>query len=49
MTNIAVFIPRDLTGWEFLAVCFIIVSGLGFMFYQGGEKIQQVLDRKTRS
>jgi phosphate/sulfate permease len=48
MSNIAVFLPRSLTGGEVTAVCLLIVAGLGIMLVQGGEKIQKVVDSKSR-
>jgi len=48
MSNIAVFLPRSLNGGEVTAVCLLIVAGLGIMLVQGGEKIQKVVDSKSR-
>ena len=38
--NIAVYLPRQLNIIEFLLFLLPIVAGLGWMLYQGGEKIQ---------
>jgi len=48
MSNIAVFLPRSLSVIEMLFVVVFISAGLGLMLYQGGEKIQRVVDEKTR-
>jgi phosphate/sulfate permease len=48
MSNIAVFLPRSLTVGEFSAVVIIVIAGLGLMLVQGGEKIQKVVDAKSR-
>ena len=48
MSNIAVFLPRSLNVGEMLGAVIFIVLGLGIMLYQGGEKIQRVVDEKSR-
>ena len=48
MSNIAVFLPRSLNVGEMIGAVAFIVIGLGIMLYQGGEKIQRVVDEKTR-
>jgi phosphate/sulfate permease len=48
MSNIAVFLNRSLNVWELIAVITTIVIGLGILFYQGGEKIQQIVNKKAR-
>ena len=45
--NIAVSLPRAMSGWEFIAFAGIIVVGLGFMFKKGGERIQEVVEEKS--
>ena len=45
--NIAVFLPRSLTQLEFMAFCAVIVAGLGYLFWMGGEKIQEVVNEKS--
>ena len=45
--NIAVFLPRSLTALEFAAFCGVITLGLGWLFRQGGEKIQEVVNEKA--
>lgn len=45
--NIAVYLPRSLSGLEFIAFAGIIFLGLGLMFRMGGEKIQEVVDEKS--
>ena len=46
--NIAVFLPRQLSGVEFLGFVIPIVLGLGFILFKGGAKIQQVVEEKSR-
>ena len=46
--NIAVYLPRQLSGIEFLFFAIPITCGLGFMLYKGGAKIQQVVEEKSR-
>jgi phosphate/sulfate permease len=48
MSNLAIFLPRSLNIGEMVLVCVIIFFGLGIMLYQGGEKIQRVVDEKSR-
>ena len=48
MSNLAIFLPRALKIEEVVAVCIIIFFGLGIMLYQGGEKIQRIVDEKSR-
>ena len=48
MSNLAIFLPRTLKIGELIAVCLIIFFGLGIMLYQGGEKIQKVVEEKSR-
>lgn len=45
--NIAVYLPRTLTLFEFGAFSLVIILGLGWMFRMGGEKIQEVVDEKS--
>ena len=46
--NIAVYLPRQLSGLEFLGFVVPICLGLGYMLFKGGAKIQQVVDEKSR-
>ena len=46
--NIAVYLPRQLNGIEFLCFAIPITLGLGFMLFKGGAKIQQVVEEKSR-
>lgn len=48
MSNIAVFLPRSLGPGEITVVCIGITAGLGLMLWQGGDKIQQVVEEKSR-
>jgi len=45
--NIAIFLPRSLTAWEFTAFAGYIFLGLGLLFYLRGDKIQGIVDEKT--
>lgn len=47
-SNIAVFLPRQLNVWEFLTYTGFVFLGLGFLFYLKGEKIQSIVNEKTR-
>jgi hypothetical protein len=46
--NIAVFLPRQLGLWEFVGFTSFIFLGLGFLFYMKGDRIQSVVNEKTR-
>ena len=46
--NIAVYLPRSLSGLEFSAFAGAVTLGLGWMFYSGGERIQQIVDEKEK-
>ncbi|WP_114748755.1 hypothetical protein [Pleomorphovibrio marinus] len=46
--NIAVFLPRSLNVWEFVAYTGFVFLGLGFLFYLKGDKIQSIVNEKTR-
>ena len=48
MSTIAIFLPRSLSTPEIIFVCIDIVAGLGFILYRGGDKIQQVVEEKSR-
>lgn len=48
MSNIAVFLPRSLPVASFIVVLLTITVGLGLMIGQGGEKIQSVVEEKSR-
>ena len=45
--NIAVYLPRQLSGFEFAAFAATVVFGLGWMFKSGGDRIQEVVDEKN--
>ena len=45
--NIAIFLPRSLSPWEFAAFAGYIFIGLGLLFYLKGDKIQGIVDEKT--
>ena len=45
--NIAVFLPRSLSIWQFLAFVSYIFFGLGILFYLRGDKIQQIVTEKS--
>ena len=46
--NIAVFLPRQQTAWQFIIFAGTIFFGLGFLFYQRGDKIQKIVSEKVR-
>lgn len=46
--NIAVFLPRQLSVWEFIGYTGFIFIGLGFLFYMKGDRIQSIVNEKTR-
>lgn len=46
--NIAVFLPRKQSFFEFLIFALTIFAGLGFLFYLRGDKIQKVVSEKVR-
>ncbi len=46
--NIAVFLPRQQTGWEFIIFAATIFVGLGLLYYLRGDKIQEVVSEKIR-
>jgi hypothetical protein len=48
MSNIAVYLPRALNWGELLAVCLVTTAGLAYQLKMGGEKIQRVVDEKSR-
>jgi hypothetical protein len=45
--NIAVYLPRSLGTWEFVAFSAVIFFGLGILFRMGGERIQEIVDEKS--
>ncbi|NVJ86642.1 MAG: hypothetical protein HWE15_10080 [Algoriphagus sp.] len=45
--NIAVFLPRQLGVYEFIAYTGFVFLGLGFLFYMKGDKIQGIVNEKT--
>ncbi|MCC5921492.1 MAG: hypothetical protein LAT68_14010 [Cyclobacteriaceae bacterium] len=45
--NIAIFLPRQLSLYEFLFFTLFIFFGLGLLFYFKGDKIQQIVDEKS--
>ncbi|HSI91642.1 MAG TPA: hypothetical protein VK927_11030, partial [Adhaeribacter sp.] len=47
MSNVAVFLPRQLNVYEFVAFAGFIFLGLGFLFYNRGDKIQEIITKKT--
>lgn len=46
--NIAVYLPRQLSIGEFLGFSLFIFFGLGFLFYQRGDRIQEIVSEKTK-
>ena len=45
--NTAVFLPRTLNGFEYMAFAGVIFLGLGVLLRKGGDKIQEVVDEKS--
>jgi len=45
--NIAVYLPRALSGWEFAGFAGFLFCGLGVLMYMGGEKVQEVVNEKA--
>lgn len=45
--NIAVYLPRQMSFVEFAVFAGFIFLGLGVLFRQGGEKIQEIVDEKS--
>ena len=45
--NIAVYLPRSLSGLEFAAFAGSIFLGLGLLFYFRGEAVQEMVDEKS--
>ncbi len=46
--NIAVFLPRQLNLYEFLGYAGFVFFGLGFLFYLKGDRIQGIVNEKTK-
>ena len=49
MANIAVFLPRDVPGGAMIIISVVFVSGLAYMFWERGGKIQQVVLSKINT
>ncbi len=47
-SNIAVYLPRQLSWLEFGAFATVIFLGLGLLFKLGGARVQHVIDAKSR-
>lgn len=45
--NIAVSLPRQLSGYEVIGYVTYVFLGLGLLFYMRGDKIQQVVTKKS--
>jgi phosphate/sulfate permease len=45
--NIAVFLPRQLSGLEFAIYASFVFVGLGFLFFFKGDKIQEIVNEKS--
>jgi hypothetical protein len=45
--NIAVFLPRSMSGMEYTAFALIVFLGLGVLFFLRGDKIQKIVNEKT--
>ena len=49
MANIAVFLPRDVPVGAMIVISVVFVSGLAYMFWERGGKIQQVVLSKVNT
>ena len=49
MANIAVFLPRQVPTEAMILISIIFVGGMGYMFYERGGKIQEVVLSKTNT
>ena len=49
MANIAVFLPRQVPIEAMILISIIFVGGMGYMFYERGGKIQEVVLSKTNT
>ena len=49
MANIAVFLPRQVPIEAMIIISIIFVGGMGYMFYERGGKIQEVVLSKTNT
>ena len=49
MANIAVFLPRQVPTEAMIIISIIFVGGMGYMFYERGGKIQEVVLSKTNT
>ena len=47
IANVAVYLPRSLSGEQFIAFSGFIFLGLGLIFYLRGDKIQQIVTEKS--
>lgn len=47
IANVAVYLPRSLGNFQFLAFALFIFFGLGVIFYLRGDKIQQIVTEKS--
>lgn len=46
--NIAVFLPRQQTPFQFLIFAITIFAGMGLLFFLRGDKIQEIVSEKVR-
>ena len=47
MANLAVYLPRQLGLWEFVAFAGTVFAGLGVLFYLRGDRIQRIVSEKS--
>jgi len=45
--NIAIFLPRSLSVWQFIGFTAYIFFGLGLLFYRKGDRIQSIVSEKS--
>ena len=45
--NIAVYLPRSLSSWQFIVFATVVTAGLGLLLYHKGGKIQKIVLEKS--
>lgn len=48
VSNIAVYLPRSMGTYELLGFISVVFIGLGILFYKRGEKVQEVVEEKSK-
>jgi len=47
IANVAVYLPRSLSGYQFIGFASFIFCGLGLIFYLRGDRIQEIVTEKS--